>query len=421
MTRPRLLVIMGSGETSPTMSKVHRDVFDRLGSPAPAVVLDTPFGFQENADDIADRAVEYFRVSVKRDVAVASFRRAGGGGGGRLAEETAMARIREAAWVFSGPGSPSYALRQWRESPIPALLAGKLQGGGCVTFASAAAATLGRLTVPVYEIYKVGQDPHWIEGLDLLAGLGLPAVVIPHFNNAEGGHHDTRYCYLGERRLAAMEEELDEGEFVLGLDEHTGCIVDFGAGTASVVGLGAVTVRARGRSATLGAGETIDVDRLASLVDGDGTARSRPAGTEAGAEPVAAPAPARSPLVDDIGRIEEAFHRHLGCRDAAGAVECLLELEQLLVDWSRDTLQSDELDRGRTALRAMVVRLGEAAVAGVRDPAEVLAPYVEAVLDARHRARAEGRFDEADTLRDRLTEAGLEVRDTGDGTEWQLR
>ena len=39
---------------------------------------------------------------------------------------------------------------------------------GALVFASAAALTLGRLTVPVYEIYKVGATPTWAEGLDLL-------------------------------------------------------------------------------------------------------------------------------------------------------------------------------------------------------------------------------------------------------------
>ena len=47
MTLPRLLVIMGSGETSPTMVQTHREVLGRLGPPpVPAVLLDTPFGFQ---------------------------------------------------------------------------------------------------------------------------------------------------------------------------------------------------------------------------------------------------------------------------------------------------------------------------------------------------------------------------------------
>jgi hypothetical protein len=38
------------------------------------------------------------------------------------------------------------------------VLAGKLASGGCVSFASAAA-TLGAVTVPMYEVYKVGAAP----------------------------------------------------------------------------------------------------------------------------------------------------------------------------------------------------------------------------------------------------------------------
>ncbi len=98
-----------------------------------------------------------------------------------------------------------------------------------------------------------------------------------------------------------------------------------------------------------------------------------------------------------------------------------LELDDLLHDWSRDTTQSAVLDRGRAGLRAMIVRLGEAAESGVRDPRAVVGPFVEALLDARRQARAEGRWAEADTLRDRVVAAGVEVRDTTGGTEWQLR
>ena len=76
----------------------------------------------------------------------------------------------------------------------------------------------------------------------------------------------------------------------------------------------------------------------------------------------------------------------------------MLELDDLLADWSRDTLQSDYLDRGRAALRSMVVRLGDAAAEGLRDPRQVVAPFVEAMLDARRDARAGKRFADADAL-----------------------
>ena len=54
---PRLLTIMGSGETAPTMVKVHRSVVEQLGpGPVHGLLLDTPFGFQTNASEIAARA-----------------------------------------------------------------------------------------------------------------------------------------------------------------------------------------------------------------------------------------------------------------------------------------------------------------------------------------------------------------------------
>ena len=417
---PRLLVIMGSGETSPTMSKVHREVFARLGpDPVPAVLLDTPFGFQENADDIVAKAVAYFRESVNRQIGVASFRSADEIGS--LEHEKALDRLRGARWVFSGPGSPSYALRQWVVSQVPALLADKLRAGGCVTFASAAAASLGRFALPVYEIYKVGEPPHWLAGLDLLGALGLPAVVIPHFNNAEGGHHDTRYCYMGERRLSLLESQLPDDIFILGVDEHTACIFDLDASTVTASGLGSVTVRKRGRSERLEGGRTVSFGCLLRLAGGTDDA-------EGGAGPDAPPGPgteepnlARSPLLDDLTRLEEGFAKAVAERDAHQAVTRILDLEDLLVDWSRDTLQSDELARGRALLRSMIVRLGEAAEGGVRDPRVVLEPFVEALLEGRRRARTDGRWADADDVRDRLLAAGVEVRDTSAGTEWQLR
>lgn len=411
----RLLVIMGSGETSPTMSKVHRDLFSRLGlPPVPAVMLDTPFGFQENADDISAKALAYFRQSVQREIDVASFRAAEGAD--PLAHETMLARLREAAYVFAGPGSPSYALAQWSASRVPAVLVDKLRTGGCVTFASAAACTLGPYALPVYEIYKVGERVGWLEGLNLTAEVGLPAVVVPHFNNAEGGNHDTRYCYMGERRLSTLETMLPLDVFILGVDEHTACILDIDAGTATVAGLGSVTVRSHGEMSAIAAGSTLTIADLVGVASGTVVADAPPPDTG----PAVAPA-ARASVSTDVARCEELFDAALRAGDAPGAVKLILELDATLQEWSRDTLQSDQLDRGRAGLRAMIVRLGEAAGAGVRDPRLVLAPFVEALLDARRQARVDGRWADADGLRDRLLAAGVEVRDTAGGTEWQLR
>jgi hypothetical protein len=397
---PRLLAIMGSGETSPTMVKTHRRLLEQVGGDGPAVLLDTPFAFQENAGDIAARAVEYFRESVGRSIQVASW---GSADDDTVAYEEMLAALRAAAYVFAGPGSPSYALRRWAGTPVPDLLAAKLRDSGCVTFASAAALTLGVATVPVYEIYKVGEDPHWLDGLDLLGVTGLSAAVIPHYDNAEGGTHDTRFCYLGERRLARLERELPAGAFVLGVDEHTACILDLAAGTASVEGLGAVTVRHRGRSRRLPAGSIVSIASLAEL---------EPAAAAVVSSPDPAPAPAaRSPLLDTAARLEAAFEAAMAAHDIRAAVGAVLELDDALVAWSRDTLQSDEPDRARAVLRSMIVRLGQGTD---------VAPLVSTLLELRDEARREGRFGQADAVRERLAELGVEVRDSAEGSTWRL-
>lgn len=419
----RLLAILGSGETSPTMVTTHQRLLTRLGPPpVPAVVLDTPFGFQANAEILAQRAVAYFRDSVGLDMEVATWRKAADAAS--LASERSLVRLREARYVFAGPGSPSYALRQWADSPVPEALVAKLERGGCVTFASAAALTLGAATVPVYEIYKVGEDPHWLEGLDLLAAAGLPEVaVIPHYDNAEGGNHDTRYCYLGEDRLVAMEAQLPDSAVVLGVDEHTGLVLDLDAATATVVGRGAVTVRRRGRSARFESGAEVAIAELRTATERDGPPADAAATTSSAARscPDAGVSGATPSSLTEVRReMEERFAAAVAERQVDVAVAVILELDAAIVSWSHDTLQSNEADLARSALRSMIVRLGELAESEGPRPREAVAPLVDAVVAARTAARNSRDWETADALRDRLLQSGVEIHDSPEGTSWSL-
>jgi cyanophycinase-like exopeptidase len=412
--RPRLLAIIGSGETAPTMARVHRLLLDRLvGSSADAVLLDTPYGFQENADEISQRAVGYFR-NLQIPLHIASWRTADD----TLARERALARIDNADYVFAGPGSPTYALRIWGDSQLRHVLGDKLLHGGCVTFASAAALTLGVATVPVYEIYKVGARPYWAEGMDLLAQIGLRAAVIPHYDNAEGGTHDTRFCYLGERRLQLLETMLRTDTVVLGVDEHTAAIFDLDAGTLTVLGRATVTLRRQGKSTVFPARSTVSLEELRAVAAG--------IGTDTAIAPLSMPPPSAEAsqltpsLRAEADRLERTFDAGLRAHDVHAAVTAVLELEQAIVDWSADTEEMDGTDRPRAMLRRMVTRLAELAMAGAHNPREIVAPFVDALIELRAKAREQGSWGLADTLRDRLTTAGIEVRDTPDGAVWLL-
>jgi cyanophycinase-like exopeptidase len=408
----RLLVVMGSGETAPTMVKPHRAIFDRVDGPA--VLLDTPYGFQSNADDISGKAVGYFASSVGHEISVVSWRMPPSDA---VVRERAVASVRDAGWAFAGPGSPTYTLRQWRETPIPSALADKLTRGGVVVFASAAALTLGTHTIPVYEIYKAGVEPHWEPGLNLVeAVLGFPAVVIPHYDNAEGGHHDTRYCYLGEARLSTMEAALPDGALIIGVDEHTAVLFDADARTASVVGNGMLTLRRAGRSVAHKAGAVLSFDEVAA-----GPSASAPLAVVAPPPPAAVAAPTTSSsLRGTADELDARFVACLSARDVDGCVASVLTLEEAIAAWSADTLTSDEGEHARGMLRTMVVRLGELARVGARDPRTAVEPFVAALLAVRARARAGRDFGTSDEVRDRLAAAGVEVRDTPDGPTWHL-
>jgi hypothetical protein len=355
---PRILVLIGSGELAAQMTRGHRMVANMLagngGPPARvrAAILDTPYGFQSNADALSATLLDYFGRRIGMSAAIASIRRSDDD---VLARESAYATIRAAEFVFSGPGSPSYAIRQWAGSEIPRLLAEKLATGGALVFASAAALTLGRLTVPVYEIYKAGEDPYWLPGLDVLSTIGISVAVIPHWDNAEGPGHDTRFCFLGERRLATLEEAMPDDAFILGIDEHTAVLFDLDHDVALVHGKGGVTVRRRGRSVVHPAGESIP---LAELRNGT-----------TGAD-LPATKPATSP--------------RSGVPDAA---ELALELLAL---------------KAQAAASSELARLVE--------------PLVEKLVELRSASRSAGDFVTADDIRDRLVALGIELTDFPDGT-----
>jgi cyanophycinase-like exopeptidase len=411
---------MGSGETAPTMVEVHRSVLRAAGE-GPALLLDTPYGFQENADSITQRAIEYFARNVGRPVTPLRWRERLDG-----AElDRALASIRRASSVFAGPGSPTYTLRVWQGSGMAQALVGLARSGGTITFASAAALTLGVVAVPVYEIYKSGAVPSWVPAMDVLRELtGLCATVIPHYDNTEGGTHSTRFCYLGERRLRLLEPELPADAHVLGVDEHTALVLDLAAGTASVLGHGTVTTRVDGVSRMLPTGAVVPIAELAGelaveLAGERDAGQDRERSAPVAPPPVGAAAPRSVRAVAD--RARATFDAALAAGDADAAGSAVLGLEQALHDWSADTLQSGDGDHARRTLRGMVLELARAAEGGLADPRERLAPLVEALLERRDAARQEGDFALADALRDRLKAAGVAVQDTFQGSRWTVR
>jgi peptidase E len=355
-----ILALMGSGEIGPSMTKVHRNLLNRLAQPQ-AISLDTPYGFQENVRQMTEKIVQYFDVSLTTSITPVPFQYFLGSS--VVAREQFKQAVESSNYVFAGPGSPSFALTQWTPLDLGSTLKGVLQSGGVVCFSSAAALTTGRFTAPIYEIYKVGDAPYWLDGLNLLELAGLNAAVIPHFDNAEGANYDTSCCYIGRRRLDELIEQLPEGFSVLGIDEHTAAVIDLESATLEVLGKGTVHWISGSINQVFESGTTVPLGEL-----GTGVPNST--------KPI-------SPV--DPDSVEELAHKAgSGGSDAAAAIA---RLTTLATHGSESNF----------------------------DPTKL----IDALVARRNRARQEKDWALSDELRDSLLLVGIEIQDGADGTTWK--
>jgi hypothetical protein len=411
------VTLMGSGEMTKSMSRVHRWVVSKIEEPVRAVFVDTPAGFELNADDISQGASEYVTRHVGVPCSVVSFRAAD-----RVSARetrTALSKLERANYIFAGPGSPTYAVRNWQNTPLFDLIARRVAEGAHLVLASAAAITIGRYVLPVYEIFKVGEEPHWVDGLDLLASHGLELAIVTHWNNAEGGTYDTRYCFMGQPRFEVLEQLLPDSTVVLGIDEYTACVLDLGADECRVMGAGRVIIRRRGREVDFEAGTCFSLDQLRSetATQGEWPERSlAPDSTEEFAPR------ARETLLQRIGKAEEdlatTMREYPDLADVAGHVHDLAQA----VDRARDAgLEADLISEARASLRQSLVDWSGRLAPSPGDAVESIAPFVELLISVRSQLRDAKQWALADEIRDGLAAIGIILEDDQRGTTWRRR
>lgn len=401
------LTLMGSGEMTAGMAEAHRRVMRLItDGPVKPVFIDTPAGFELNVAAIAEKAKEYFREQFSLDLAIASYPHAASAT--PLTMEMAMRELRAANYLFSGPGSPTYAVRNWRGTPIFETMAGKLASGAHVVLASAATLAMGRFTIPVYEIYKVGEDPHWIDGLDLLGRYSLDLAIAPHWNNTSGGSHDTSHCFIGQSRFEQLLEQLPESTVVLGIDEYTACTLDLHNFNVRVSGAGSVTVKRRNSELTFASGATFSFDVLRS-------------------DPPRA-ATATHTLTDaTLAAFRQALRDHIPAV-SVGYVHGLIELLRALRESHQPNPQ--QLVYIETITREMLAQLAiwlesHAHAETANTSAKPTGPDSDALLamliGLRKEMRATKQYALADSLRDQLTQLNVELMDGPQGTTWRMK
>ncbi len=182
--RPGRVALLGSGETSLSGGRVFEALANHFTGLPRVAVLETPAGFELNSAQVAGRVADFLRQRLQNyqpDVVVVPARKR------RTTfspDDPALTRpLLDANLIFAGPGSPTYAVRQLRDSRAWHTLSAAHRLGATLVFASAATTAVGAQVLPVYEIYKVGEEPHWRPGLDFFGAYGLSLVFIPHWNN----------------------------------------------------------------------------------------------------------------------------------------------------------------------------------------------------------------------------------------------
>jgi hypothetical protein len=95
----------------------------------------------------------------------------------------------------------------------------------------------------------------------------LQNSVIPHWNNTDGGDEiDTSGCFIGVERFNQWCNLLPTGYTTVGLDEHTGLIIDFAIGNCIVNGAGSVTILRESTPEILPSGAEFPISKLEKFI-----------------------------------------------------------------------------------------------------------------------------------------------------------
>ncbi len=238
------LVLFGSGETSPVGRKVFDSVMKELPQNPRLVLLETPAGFELNSAQVIGRVGQFFEHRLQNyqpRVSIIPARKRGTPFSPDNQE--LVSPILESDLIFMGPGSPTYAIRQLRDSLAWNYMLARHGLGATLVLASSAVVAISAYALPVYEIYKVGEELHWIKGLDFFGRFGLPLVFIPHWNNQDGGEElDTSRCFMGQSRFAELMQLLPPDVAVIGIDEKTALVLELQSGECHVQGAGGITI-----------------------------------------------------------------------------------------------------------------------------------------------------------------------------------
>lgn len=220
------LALVGSGEYLPGMDPVDRDLIAQIDGPVRVACLPTAAG-TEAAERIAywnDLGVSHFQGLGVEVQAVPITNRL------EAADESLVAGIRRANFVYLSGGKPGYLFETLRGTPAWQAILDVLAGGGVLAGCSAGAMVMGQ---------QIAWGRRGRTAFNLVPG----TVIIPHFDEIPA------LMVSGTRALLG-------GKYtVLGIEGYTALVLD--GESRRVVGRGGVTVWDHAKRRRYQAGEEV--------------------------------------------------------------------------------------------------------------------------------------------------------------------
>lgn len=241
---PGPIALLGSGETSLAGGRIFESLAAQLAAPLKIAILETPAGFELNSAQVAGRVADFLKTRLGNYKPVIDLIPARKKNSSFSPDDPQiLTPLLTANLIFMGAGSPTYAIRQLQGSLAWEIMRARQRQGAALVFASAATIAISAWAVPVYEIYKVGQDVQAGPGLNLFRSFGVTLSCVPHWNNTDGGDDvDTSRCFIGMERFEQWRAQVPPENLTLGLDEHTGLVLDFASRACRISGVSSVSL-----------------------------------------------------------------------------------------------------------------------------------------------------------------------------------
>jgi cyanophycinase len=196
-----VLMLAGSGEFTPAMDEIDRELLATLRPRARVAIVPTAAGLEDTPDTWIARGTAHFRALGAEPVAVRLLNKED------ARDPRWLEAVADVDWIYFSGGNPGHLVESLQGSPFWSAVMDRHRAGAILAGASAGAMMLGESTfVPV----ERGPD-----------GLPTRAVVRPALGLVKGVIVAPHFDILPDRLLRGWSDLLPPGHRLLGIDEDT--------------------------------------------------------------------------------------------------------------------------------------------------------------------------------------------------------